>query len=327
MAADTMELALASFRGPDTTVCFRAAAAALGEDAVVLRTVLHGDAVPSQRAEVVAAPAAAIERFRARLTPVKLDRPDRAARQRPLVIALVGPTGAGKSTTAAKLARHAEAFGQWRAGIITLDSRPGALEQLHAHAQAGEVPLEMVYEPAQAAGALRRLTKARCDVIIVDTPGQGPRTDALAQRWSAALRALSPDEIHLVVPATHRADLAAVVRTQCAALGVTHALVTKLDEVPGGHGLTELAIALGLPVRWVCDGQDASADVRNGAPRLLGTLGVASTVPAGVVATAQRTASAGVAAAGATAATRGAAPHRRGILSFLTGRGAVAVGR
>ena len=51
MAADTMDLALASFRGPDTSVCFRAAAAELGDDAVVLRTVLHGDAVPAERAE------------------------------------------------------------------------------------------------------------------------------------------------------------------------------------------------------------------------------------------------------------------------------------
>lgn len=324
MEADTMDLALASFRGPDTTACFRAASAALGDDAAVLRTVLHGDSVPSQRAEIVAAPAAAIERFRARLTPSRLRRPDRASRERPLVIALVGPTGAGKSTTASKLARHGEAFGQWRAGIITLDTRPGALEQLHAQAQAGDIPLEVVYEPAQVAGAMRRLTKARCDVVIVDTPGQGPRADALAQRWSAALRALAPDEIHLVMPATHRADLAAVVRSQSAALGVTHALLTKMDEVPGGHGLTELTIALGMPVRWVCDGQDAAADVRNGAPRLLGMLGVASTVPAGAVAAAPRGASSH-SAAGA-AAERAAAP-RPGLLSFLTRRRAMAVGR
>lgn len=324
MAADTMDLALASFRGPDTSVCFRAAAAELGEDAVVLRTVLHGDAVPAQRAEIVAAPASSIERYRARLTPPRLMRPDRATRQRPLIIALVGPTGSGKSTTATKLARHDEAFGQWRAGIITLDTRPGALEQIDAQARAGGIPLEVVYEPAQVAGALRRLVKARCDVVIIDTPGQSPRADALAQRWSAALRALAPDEIHLVVAATQRADLAAAIRVDAVAAGSTHSLITKIDEVPGGHGVTELTIALAMPVRWVCDGQDAGADIRNGAPRLLGMLGVASTLPEGGVAPVPRTAAAH-APAGATAVRP--ATRRPGLLSFFTRRGAVAVGR
>lgn len=327
MEADKMDLQLSSFRGADTAICFRAAAAALGEDAVVLRTVLHGDAAPAARAEVVAAPAAVVERFRARLTPARLVRPDRTAGQHPLVIALVGPTGAGKSTTASKLARHEEAFGRWRAGIITLDTRPGALEQLHARTQAGDIPLEVVYEPAQAAGALRRLMKARCEVVIVDTPGQGPRADALAQRWCASLRALAPHEIHLVMPATHRADLAGAVRAQAAALGVTHSLLTKLDEVPGGHGLAELAAALGMPVRWTCDGQDAGADVRNGVPRVLGSLGVAATIPAGGAAAAARDAWSGDAVGATSAAASRGAVRRGGLLSFITRRSAVAAGR
>ncbi len=79
-----------------------------------------------------------------------------------------------------------------------------------------------------------------------------------------------------------------------------------------------------MPVRWVCDGQDAGADIRNGAPRLLGMLGVASTLPEGGVAPVPRTAAAH-APAGATAVRP--ATRRPGLLSFFTRRGAVAVGR
>ena len=278
MVPDRFELPLASFRGPDTTVCFRLAAAELGEDAVALRTVIHRDDEPSRRAEIVAAPAEAIERFRVRLTPRPLLRPDPAApRTRPLTIALVGPTGAGKSSTIGRLAAHQEAFGGWRVGVVALDTRPGALESLQAQSRTAGFQLEAVYEPAHVTGALRRLAKSRCDVVLVDTPGQSPRADALAQRWTAAFRALDAHEVHLVLPATHRADLVAALRLQSATLGVTHALFTKLDEVPGGNGLTELAVEAALPTRWVTDGQNA-ADLRPAVTRILGLLGAPATV-------------------------------------------------
>ena len=278
MVPDRFELPLASFRGPDTTVCFRLAAAELGEDAVALRTIIHRDEDPARRAEIVAAPADAIDRFRACLTPRPLRRPDPAApRTRPFTVALIGPTGAGKSSAIGRLAAHQEAFGGWRVGVIALDTRPGALEALQAQSRTAGFQLEAVYEPAHVTGALRRLAKSKCDVVLVDTPGQSPRADALAQRWTAAFRALEPHEVHLVLPATHRADLVAPLRLQAEVLGVTHALFTKLDEVAGGSGLTELAAEAALPTRWVLDGQNAT-DLRPAVTRILGLLGAPATV-------------------------------------------------
>ena len=185
-------------------------------------------------------------------------------------MALVGPTGAGKTTTAAKLAVHPEAFGGRKVGLLTLDTyRVGALEQLEIVAEVARLPLEVAYAAGEVEGALRRL--AACDVVIVDTPGRSPKADALNDEWRALLAAARPDETHLVLPATLRPDIAVSVHTAHAA---THLLLSKLDEVPGEAGVADLALALPLPARWVTDGQEIPADLRPAPARILASLGL-----------------------------------------------------
>ena len=96
----------------------------------------------------------------------------------------------------------------------------------------------------------------------------------LNERWNASLAALAPREVHLVLPASLRPDLASSVRGELRDAGVTHALLSKLDEVPYEHGVAELAARVALPVRWVTDGQDVPADLHAGWPRIVQSLGV-----------------------------------------------------
>ncbi|AHG87742.1 GTP-binding signal recognition particle SRP54 G- domain-containing protein [Gemmatirosa kalamazoonensis] len=248
------------FRGRDLVAVSAQARAAFGDDAVVLRTSSLQVGAASA-IEIVAAPHRDVERFRARMTP----KPER-----PSVIAFVGPTGAGKTTTAVKAALHPDAFGDRRVGFVTLDTyRAGAVAQLETYAQVAGVPLEVAYEPADVAPALARL--ADRDVVIVDTPGRGPKAGDAAE-WRALLDAIAPDEVHLVVPATVRRDVAEAVRD--AMEHATHAVLTKLDEVPEESGVADLAAALDLPVRWVTDGQSIPTDLAAGVPRLVRALGV-----------------------------------------------------
>jgi flagellar biosynthesis protein FlhF len=198
-------------------------------------------------------------------------------------VALVGPTGAGKTTSAVKLSLNDAAFGDRRVGLITLDTyRAGAVAQLETYAEVARLPMEVVYDAADVPGAIARLS--RCDVVVVDTPGRGPRTGDDDAPWRALLAALAPDEVHLVIPATMRPDLAEGLRDRLDALlaetahegaigAVTHALLTKLDEVPDEDGVPDLAARLGLPVRWVGDGQEIPADLAPGAARLIAALG------------------------------------------------------
>lgn len=264
---------LHTFRGPELQRLLDAARRALGEDALVVQTrqiQLAGTRV----LEVVAARGVELERFRARLEPEPLVLPVARRRgERPRIFALVGPTGAGKTTTAAKLAVHPDAFGGRKVGLLTLDTyRVGALEQLEIVAEVARLPLEVAYSAGEVEAALRRLST--CEVVIIDTPGRSPKAAAPNEEWRSLLAAARPDETHLVLPATLRADIAESMYAAHAALGVTHLLLSKLDEVPGEAGVADLALRVPLPARWVTDGQEIPADLRGAPARILATLGL-----------------------------------------------------
>ncbi|HET8653991.1 MAG TPA: hypothetical protein VFL93_00560 [Longimicrobiaceae bacterium] len=267
---------LETFRGRDLQRVFDVARDALGEDAMIVGTRVLSDG-EGPIVEVTAAPATDVERFRRRIDGAAL--PDVAAlrsrRARPFSLALVGPTGAGKTTTLAKLAVHPEAFGGRRVGLLTLDTyRVGAIEQLATFADIAGLPLEVVYAAGEVRDAMKRLSA--CEVILIDCPGRSPRRPDLGGEWIAALAKVAADEIHLVLPATMRTDVAEAVRDGLDAVAPTHLLLSKLDEVPGETGLAELADRMELPARWVTDGQEVPADLRTAPARIIASLGRAA---------------------------------------------------
>jgi flagellar biosynthesis protein FlhF len=265
---------LQTFSGADLSDVIRAATAALGEDVAIVdtRTTTRSG---ERRVQVLAVRGEDVERFRTRLEPGPFPQPARSSdgsASRPLRLALVGPTGAGKTTTAVKLALSPSAFGARKVGLLTLDTfRVGALEQIQTYADVGGLPLEVVYRAREVESALARL--AHCDVVLIDTPGRGPRATAEEDEWRDVLRTLKPDEVHLVLPATLRTDVAESMCDAYQHAGVTHMLLSKLDEVPFESGVVELASRLGLRSRWVTDGQAVPTDLRIAVPRLLDSLG------------------------------------------------------
>jgi flagellar biosynthesis protein FlhF len=184
------------------------------------------------------------------------------------VIALVGPTGAGKTTTVAKLATHPRVFGGTQVGILCLDTyRIGAVEQARIYAEIARLPFAVAYDARDAEAALRRLSG--CETVLVDTAGRGPRLrEDAVETWSA-LRALLPSEVHLTLPAGIQPRLARRVLAQHRGAGVTHLLATKLDECPDDLGVFELALEHGLPMRWITDGQEVPGDLQPALPALL----------------------------------------------------------
>ena len=267
---------LECFRGADFSQVAHRARHALGADVMILHTrTLRDEGVPF--VEVLAAPAATLEHARARLEAAPLPTPMRKPNGRPFIMALVGPTGAGKTTTAAKLAVRPGLFGIARTGLLTLDTyRVGGMDQLATCADLAGVPFDVVYDAREIPDALQRLRD--CDVVIVDTPGRSPAAADVTDRWRSLLDALAPDEVHLVLPASIRGDLALTAerayRTTPAHRGATHLVLTKLDEVPAERGVTDLALSLALPTRWVTDGQDVPAHLAPAVPRLLRALGL-----------------------------------------------------
>jgi flagellar biosynthesis protein FlhF len=270
---------LETFRARDLSSVARNAEALFGDDAIVLqtRTVRDGN---DSAVEVVAAAAADVDAFREQLTPTHLPLPATRRGNRPYIVALVGPTGAGKTTTIAKLAANLHAFGTWNVGMITLDTfRVAGLEQIATYAEINGCPLEVAYDADDAARAIAHLNAL--DVLLIDTPGRSPKSGAREEEWWPILRSMRPDEIHLVVPAGLRADVAYTAYNTHVAMKPTHLLLTKLDDVPDDTGVADLASLIALPTRWLTDGLDVPADLKPAPQRILASLGlVAGLVPA-----------------------------------------------
>jgi flagellar biosynthesis protein FlhF len=195
----------------------------------------------------------------------------RARTPGPATIAVVGPTGSGKTTTIAKLACSPRAFGLRRTGLVTLDTyRIGAIEQLRTYAEIAQKPFQVVHSAKEVEAALDKLHS--CEVVIVDTPGWGPRNHESREAVEEWLRRINPDEVHLTIPVGWAPELIRETVTDYEPLGVTHLLPTKLDELPKAWVVFDVAAERRIPMRWITDGQEVPEDIRPARPRLLAAL-------------------------------------------------------
>jgi flagellar biosynthesis protein FlhF len=285
---------LESFTGRAVEALLACARQRLGQDAEIIAVRTRKSADGVSQYQVLATDAATAQEERRRMAPdggshpllKSSPGPDDFARHReqdssPRVVAFVGPTGVGKTTSIAKLATHPEFFRRKQVGLLCLDTyRVGAVEQIRTYADIADLPLEVVYESTDLLPALRRL--ADRDLILVDTPGRGPRLHADSQQVRQWLGQIAPSEIHLVLPAGLQPELVRRTVETYRPHGITHLLATKLDEVPDDWTLFDLAAECRLPMRWMADGQEVPRDLKAAAPRLLAAvaaLRVRSAVP------------------------------------------------
>jgi flagellar biosynthesis protein FlhF len=183
------------------------------------------------------------------------ERPSRGADGRPFTLALVGPTGVGKTTTIAKLAATYRLRQGRRVGLITCDTyRIAAVEQLRTYAGIINIPLRIAMTPAEMRTAAAAL--ADCDVILIDTAGRAPRDAARLEELRALLAAAAPHETHLVLStaAAERSMLDAAQRF--APLGFDRVILTKLDETVAFGVVVNVLRALGARLSWVTTGQE-----------------------------------------------------------------------
>ncbi len=253
--------------GDDVGTLLRQAQTVIGPDALILhvRRVRGVDGLrfevtaadPGSAARGVALPQSAPTTAMERIVP-----PQPATG--PLVIAVVGPTGAGKTTTIAKLAAHPRVFGSRRVGLLGLDTyRIGAVEQLRTYAAIGRLECDVAYGVDDLERA--RATLAACDVVLVDTAGRSPRHRQDREFTEELLRRLAPAEVHLAIPAATAPHLARAMVKDIRSPVVTHLLVTKCDEASDECGVFDLSVDLKLPIRWATDGQEVPFDIRSAA--------------------------------------------------------------
>ncbi|MFI5458913.1 MAG: flagellar biosynthesis protein FlhF [Isosphaerales bacterium] len=176
------------------------------------------------------------------------------------VVALVGPTGVGKTTTVAKLAANFKLAHGVRVGLITVDTyRIAAVEQLKTYAEIIDLPLVVVNDPVEMPRAFDEL--GAVDLIFIDTAGRSPRDEVKIRELAEFLAQARPDEVHLVLSAVagHRSLRAAVERFTT--VHVDRLILTKLDEADSMGGVLAVLGLSSRPVSYLTTGQAVPDDI------------------------------------------------------------------
>jgi flagellar biosynthesis protein FlhF len=177
------------------------------------------------------------------------------------IVALIGPTGVGKTTTVAKLAaRYNLRHGPNHVALITTDSyRIGAFEQLCTFGMILDAPVRLV----RTAQELRETLKAFSDksLILIDTAGMSQRDLRLSQQF-ALLNDPAHIRSYLVLAANAQHAVLRETTTAFARVPLSGAILTKVDET------TRLGAALSavheqtLPLAYICNGQRVPEDIQ-----------------------------------------------------------------
>ena len=197
----------------------------------------------------------------------------------PTVILLVGLQGSGKTTTAAKLARRLKVE-QKAPGLVAADPyRPAAAEQLRQLGEQVGVPVfgrasdgsvgvgaqhaAPLRSPTDLVGlvqqAVREAEKARCRTVIVDTAGRLQIDAELMDELKALRSATSPREVLLVVDGMTGQDAVRIARGFQEGVGLTGAILTKLDGDARGGAALSIHGVTGVPIKFIGTGENVGA--------------------------------------------------------------------
>ena len=180
---------------------------------------------------------------------------------RPRVVALIGPTGVGKTTTIAKLAATDTIFHHRDVGLLSMDTyRIAAIDQLRVFANLSKIPMEVAYSPDDMAHAIKKFSDR--DVVYIDTPGRSPRDGEGIQEIKDYLEAIQPDEVHLTINLSTRSEdlLNAIQRFQT--IPSNRIIFTKLDETSRYGNMLTVLKRHRLPVSFITFGQDVPKTFR-----------------------------------------------------------------
>lgn len=176
------------------------------------------------------------------------------------VVALVGPTGVGKTTTVAKLAANFKLVHGLKPGLVTVDTfRIAAVEQLRTYAEIIDLPLAVANAPGEMRKAIESLGDV--DLVLIDTAGRSPRDEVKIRELADFLAEARPDEVHLVLSATsgERSLRSAVERFSV--VQADRLILTKLDEAEGLGGVLAVIGQANRPVSYLTTGQAVPDDI------------------------------------------------------------------
>lgn len=179
----------------------------------------------------------------------------------PIVMAMIGPTGVGKTTTVAKLAARISLHEHRRVELVTLDTyRIAAVEQLKTYAEIIGAGCHVVRTVIELDAVLARLPAEA--TVLIDTTGRSPHDLADQFELSDYLRGrLSIRKCLAVQASTHPLDAVAAIK-KFEMYGADSLCVTKIDETMRPGAVLETIVKSGMPLAYFCTGQRVPEDLQ-----------------------------------------------------------------
>lgn len=176
------------------------------------------------------------------------------------VVALVGPTGVGKTTTIAKLALIAKIIHKLDVGLISIDTyRLGALDQLRSFADVSHIDFMVAYEPDEMPALLKKFRKK--DIVFIDTVGRSQKNSSQLKSNLDFLSKINIDETFLVVNSTSSTKTLYDVAQKFRLFNYNSFILSKIDEAVVPGNIINLVTKTGIPVSFLTNGQVIPDDI------------------------------------------------------------------
>jgi flagellar biosynthesis protein FlhF len=182
-------------------------------------------------------------------------------RKGPSVIALVGPTGVGKTTTLAKIASEAVLKRGLKVGLLNVDTyKVAAADQLAQYAQILKAPFRSVASAAELELALKDFQ--HLDLVLMDTTGRSQKDDESLRTMEALVRAVPGVRTQLVLSVTTRdPEIQDMGRRFSQLFRPEGLILSKLDEALSFGALINVSDKLKLPLVYLTTGQRVPQDI------------------------------------------------------------------
>lgn len=195
-----------------------------------------------------------------------LKEPDQNILESGGVIAIVGSTGVGKTTSVAKLAaRYALRHGRGHVGLVTTDCfRIGGQEQLDTFGKLLDIPVLLASNRNDLAIALDKLADKR--LVLIDTAGMSQRDLGLSQQFATLKGAGHNVKVYLALSATAQKTITDEIVRVFSEIELTGTIITKVDEAASLGAMLATLIRYQLPTMFISNGQQIPEDIHVSKP-------------------------------------------------------------
>jgi flagellar biosynthesis protein FlhF len=183
----------------------------------------------------------------------------------PKIVAFVGPTGVGKTTTIAKVTADYAIRKNKKVALVSLDTyRLGAVDQLQIYGDIMQVPVEVAGCKEELGEIVNEHSDK--DLILIDTTGRSHRDKDYSRQLKAIFDAVGGVETHLVLSVTAQEKLFSTTYQQFLPIGVDRVLFTKLDEGLNFGSLFNFSVRNRVPLSYFTSGQNVPEDLEVATP-------------------------------------------------------------